>query len=59
MPAARARGRQAKRRVVVGIDFGTSNSGAAYALVGEDDNEESKRNVEIEVVKDWPNAGAT
>lgn len=42
------------RRLVVALDYGTSNSGAAYAIV--DDEDDDKRSEDIEVVKDWPRA---
>jgi len=38
------------RKLVIGIDFGTSNSGVAYALF-EDDNDGQ---IDIEVIRTWP-----
>ena len=44
------------RRLVIGIDYGTSNSGVAYALF--DSTNSDTNNVEIEVIKQWPDRGS-
>lgn len=44
------------QRLIVGIDYGTSNSGAAYALSADGAGD---GNVEIEVIKDWPHAASS
>lgn len=44
------------RRLVVALDYGTSNSGAAYTIVHDDDNELSCSTDDIEVIRDWPRA---
>ena len=48
------------RRLVVAIDYGTSNSGAAYAVVHDDEEKDHSHDIsdDIEVVRDWPRAGA-
>ncbi|KAF2160169.1 hypothetical protein M409DRAFT_29464 [Zasmidium cellare ATCC 36951] len=44
------------QRLIVGIDYGTSNSGAAYALF---DDSSGDSNTEIEVINDWPHGGSS
>ena len=36
-------------KLVVGVDYGTSNSGIAYALLDDDDDTTTNSNVDIEV----------
>ena len=48
------------RRLVVAIDYGTSNSGAAYTIVDDDDHDDERNGAseDIEIIRDWPHAGA-
>ena len=46
------------RRLVVALDYGTSNSGASYAII-HDEDKRSDWSDDIEVIKDWPRAGAS
>ena len=45
-----------KQRLIISIDYGTSNSGAAYAIV---DKQAGSNNVDIEVIKSWPHSGTS
>lgn len=55
--AARPR-RGTMRRLIAGLDYGTSNSGAGYAIV-HDDDERTHSSDDLEVVRDWPCAGGS
>lgn len=48
------------RRLVVAIDYGTSNSGAAAAIVHDAEEKDQSHDIsdDIEVVRDWPRGGA-
>ena len=39
-----------RKKLVIGIDYGTTNSGVAYAVVTDPKND----NVQIEVIREWP-----